>query len=63
MAYNNYIAALQTLRKDLENRIDNEIEECMRGRGNSAKLKDSLEYVIEQSQVLRGTYKEDETRK
>lgn len=63
MAYNNYIAALQSLRKDLENRIDNEIEECMRGRGDSAKLKDSLEYVIEQSQVLRGTYKEDETRK
>ena len=63
MAYNNYIATLQSLRKDLENRIDNEIEECMRGRGNSAKLKDSLEYVIEQSQVLRGTYKEDETRK
>lgn len=63
MAYNNYIAALQSLRKDLENRIDNEIEECMRGRGDSAKLKDSLEYVIEESQVLRGTYKEDETRK
>ena len=63
MTYNNYIATLQSLRKDLENRIDNEIEECMRGRGNSAKLKDSLEYVIEQSQVLRGTYKEDETRK
>lgn len=63
MAYNNYIAALQSLRKDLENRIDNEIEECMRGRGDSAKLKDSLEYVVEQSHVLRGIYKEDETRK
>lgn len=63
MAYNNYIAALQSLRKDLENRIDNEIEECMRGRGDSAKLKNSLEYVIEQSHVLRGIYKEDETRK
>ena len=61
MAYNNYIIALQSLRRDLECRIDNEIEECMRGRGNSSRLKDSLEYVIETSNVLKGIYKEDET--
>ncbi|MBQ2886476.1 MAG: hypothetical protein IJE43_22380 [Alphaproteobacteria bacterium] len=63
MAYNNYISSLQSLRKDLENRIDNEIEECIRGRGDSEKLKSSLEYIVEQSQVLQGVYKDDETRK
>ena len=63
MAYNNYIASLQSLRKTLEDRIDNEVEECMRGRGDSARLKESLEYIIDQSHALRGTYKEDETRK
>ena len=31
MAYNNYIIELQSLRRKLENKIDNEIEECMRG--------------------------------
>ena len=61
MAYNNYIVALQVLRRGLENRIDNEIEECMRGRGDSSRLKDSLEYIIETSNVLKGAYKEDET--
>ena len=60
MAYNNYIIELQSLRRSLENRIDNEIEECMRGRGDSSRLKDSLEYVIESSNVLKGAYREDE---
>ena len=60
MAYNNYIIALQSLRRSLEDRIDNEIEECMRGRGDSSRLKDSLEYVIESSNVLKGAYREDE---
>ena len=59
MAYNNYIIALQSLRRSLEDRIDNEIEECMRGRGDSSRLKDSLEYVIESSNVLKGAYRED----
>ncbi len=63
MAYNNYIVALQGLRRDLENRIDNEIEETMRGRGDSTRLKESLEYLIEESSVLKGIYKEYETNK
>lgn len=63
MAYNNYIVALQGLRKSLEDRIDSEIEECMRGRGNSERLKDSLLYLIEDSGVLKGIYKEDEAMK
>lgn len=63
MAYNRYIAALQGLRKELENRIDNEIEEVMRGRGDSTRLKDSLEYVIESSKLLDGLYKDEEQMK
>lgn len=63
MAYNGYIIALQALRRDVEHRIDNEIEECLRGRGNSARLKDSLEYLIETSNVLKGIYKDDEQMK
>lgn len=63
MAYNNYIAALMSLRKSFEERIDNEIEECMRGRGNSSKLKDSLEYMIENSPLLGGQFKGEETMK
>ena len=63
MVYNNYIIELQSLRRSLENRIDNEIEECMRGRGDSSRLKDSLEYIIETSNVLKGLYKEDEIMK
>ena len=63
MAYNNYIIALQSLRRSLEDRIDNEIEACMRGRGDSSRLKDSLAYVIESSNVLKGAYREDENMK
>ena len=63
MAYNNYIVALQGLRRDFDNRIDNEIEECMCGRGNSEKLKESLEYMIETSYVLNGQFKYDEAVK
>jgi hypothetical protein len=63
MAFNRYIAALQGLRKESENRIDSEIEETMRGRGNSARLKDSLEYIIESSKLLDGLYKEEEQLK
>lgn len=63
MAFNRYIVALQGLRKEFENRIDSEIEETLRGRGDSAKLKDSLEYIIESSKLLDGLYKEDEQLK
>lgn len=63
MAYNRYILDLHALRRDFENRIDNEIEECMRGRANPARLKDSLKYIIETSNVLNSTYKEDEKGK
>lgn len=63
MEYNSYIMALQALRRDVEHRIDNEIEECLRGRGDSSRLKDSLEYLIETSNVLKGIYKEDEQMK
>lgn len=63
IAYNAYINALISLRKDLDNRIDNEIDECMRGRGDSANLKESLRYIIDVSKVLNGAYKEYETGK
>ena len=59
--YNYYIAGLQVLRKNIENKIDSEIEEVMRGRGNSKNLKDSLEYLIEDDSVLNGRFKKYET--
>ena len=58
---NQYAQSLLSLRRELDNRIDNEIEETLRGRGDSAKLKDSLEYIIENSHVLKGLYKDYET--
>lgn len=60
MAYNAYIDALISLRRNLDNRIDNEIDGCMRGRGDSANLKEGLKYIIESAKVLNGAYKEDE---
>lgn len=58
--YNHYIAGLLDLRRNIESRIDGEIEDVMRGRGNSEKLKDSLEYLIEDSNVLNGAFKKYE---
>lgn len=58
--YNYYIASLQGLRRSIDNKIDSEIEEAMRGRGNSEKLRDSLEYLIEDSNVLSGAFKKYE---
>lgn len=58
--YNNYIVALQALRREIENKIDNEVEECIRGRGDSKRLKESFEYIIDTSHVLNGTYKDEE---
>ena len=62
MAYNNYIVSLQDLRRRIEQRIDNEIEDCMRGRGNSERLKESLEYILNDNSALRGHYKDEESR-
>lgn len=59
--YNHYISGFLDLRRNIENRIDNEIEEVMRGRGSSEKLKDSLKYLIEDSNVLNGAFKKYET--
>ena len=58
--FNQYIQSLLSLRRELDDRIDNEIEETLRGRGDSSKLKDSLEYRLDESHALRGTYKEYE---
>lgn len=62
MDYNNYIEALLALRRNFETKIDNEIEECMRGRGDSNRLKETLEYLISDSAVLRGKYIDEETK-
>lgn len=59
--YNYYIASLQGLRRSIDNKIDSEIEEAMRGRRNSEKLKDSLRYIIEDDNVLDGRLKKYET--
>lgn len=59
--YNYYIASLQGLRRTIDNRIDSEIEEAMRKRGDSEKLKDSLRYIIEDDNVLAGRLKKYET--
>lgn len=60
MKTNMYILDLISLRKQFENRIDTEIEETMKGRGDSTKLEDSLNYIIETANVLKGCYKEYE---
>lgn len=59
--YNYYIVNLQSLRRAIDDRIDSEIQETMRGRGNSEKLKDSLRYIIEDDSVLAGSFKRYET--
>lgn len=59
--YNKYIAELMTLRRELDTRIDEEIEETMRGRGDSAKLKESLLYRLNDTGAINGHYKADET--
>lgn len=59
--YNNYISGLMSLRRDLDNLIDNEIEDTLRGRGNSESLKESLMYKLNDAGAINGRYKEDET--
>ena len=59
--YNAYIDSLLALRRDIDNRIDNEINETLKGRGSSEKLKESILYMIEESRCLCGDYKDSET--
>ncbi len=59
--YNNYISGLMALRRDLDNLIDNEIEETLRGRGDSASLKESLMYRLNDTGAINGRYKDEET--
>lgn len=49
MKQNNYIAQLMTLRRSIEARIDNEIEDALRGYGDSKRFQESMEYVLENS--------------
>lgn len=56
MAMNQYISGLLSLRREIDNRIDNEIEDVIRKCGNSCQLKKSLEYVIEDNAALNGRY-------
>ncbi len=60
MAYNVYASALLDLRRELGQRIDSEVEDWMRGRGDSEKLKESLLYIIECNYALGGGYRRDE---
>lgn len=41
------VAKLLSLRRDIDNRIDNEIESFLRGHGDKEKLLESLIYIIE----------------
>lgn len=41
-----YIKALLDLRRTIDNRIDNEIEETLRGREDSKRLMESIEYNL-----------------
>lgn len=60
MPFNVYASQLSALRRKIENRIDEEVDEAIRGRGNSRILKDSLLYIINDANVLNGAYKKDE---
>ena len=62
MPFNQYLSSLLTLKNDLINKIDGEIEAWMRGRADSEHLKQSLLYVIEDSSALKGLYKEWEAK-
>ena len=58
--FNLYISGLLNLRREIDNKIDNEIEECTRGRGDSEGLVHSLEYILQNNATLSGRYKNDE---
>lgn len=59
--HNIYISGLMSLRRDLDNLIDNEIENTLKGRGNSASLKESLLYRLDDTGAINGRYKAEET--
>lgn len=48
-----YITDLLALRRQVENRIDNEIQDCLRGRENPDKVKESLNYMIDTSHAFK----------
>ena len=58
--YNVYIDSLLSLRRDIDSRIDNEIEETMRGRGCSSNLRLSLLHILDDNCCLSGKYAEHE---
>lgn len=58
--FNSYISGLLSLRREIDNRIDNEIEDCTRERGDSEGLVHSLEYILKNNVTLSGRYKNDE---
>ena len=58
--YNMYIQSLIHLRRKLDERIDVEIFNAMRGRANSEDLKECLNGIIADSEACRGKYKEYE---
>ena len=60
MSYNVYASSLLDLRREIESRIDSEVEDWMRGRADSGKLKESLLYIIEHNYALDGGYKKEE---
>ena len=60
MEYNVYVSALLDLRRAIESRIDSEVEDWMRGRADSERLKESILYIIEHNYALDGGYKQDE---
>lgn len=60
MEYNNYISGLMSLRRKLHSRIDNEIEDIMRNRGNPEILKESLTYIIEEDIRVLTKYYNDQ---
>lgn len=54
---NRYINALLTLEQSLISRIHNEIEDELKGRGDSEKFKESMRYILEER--LKFTNKEE----
>lgn len=60
MKFNKYISGLISLKRELNDTIDIEIENVMKGRVCSKHLSESLNYKIDHSQAPHGAYKEDE---
>lgn len=60
MGFNQYVSSLLSLRQELANKIDAEIDSWMRGRADSEHLKESLLWIIEESSVLKGFCRDSE---